>query len=239
MEKRLTKIREYTQAALDILLVMKVKFALLEPLMKSEILINRLSGGLRVKARNIMISTLYLDCSLSLLAISIDSCEKAASICNVLRLLKTEDLRSYLRNEFATPRTIYDFSDIQEEAREQLAEKWQQQEQVILLNKFDETYQNIKNDFSELKDGEVCLRLKMVRDKVHAHKEMCLDDGYPRLRTLEEFGVKVGDLGFFMDSVEKLLLKLEEIVNRSSTSFDIIKNQSTVMAKEFWQIEIE
>ena len=208
MEKRLTKIREYTQAALDILLVMKVKFALLEPLMKSEILIKRLSGGLRLQARNIMISTLYLDCSLSLLAISIDPGKKVASICNVLQQLESEDLRSCLRNEFATPRTIYDFSDIQEEAGERLVKKYQQQEQVILLNKFDETYKSIKNEFSDLKDGEVCLRLKKVRDKVNAHKEMCLDDGYPRLRTLEEFGVKVGDLGFFMDSVEKLLLKL-------------------------------
>lgn len=239
MEKRLTEIREYTQAALNILLMTKVKFSLLEPLIKSEILIDRLSSGLKARARNIMISTLYLDCSLSLLAISIDSYKKAASICNVLRLLKAKDLQSCLKKEFATPRTIYSFSDIQEEAREKLAEKLQQQEQVILMEKFDETYQNLNNEFSELKNGEVYLRLKTVRDKVHAHKEMCLDDGYPRLRTLEEFGVKVGDLEFFMNSVEKLLLKLEEIVNRSNTSFDIINKQSTVMAEEFWQAKIK
>lgn len=240
MENRLVKIREYTQAALDTLLVARSKFALLEPLMKSETLVKRFGGGLRVQARNIMISTLYLDCSLSLLAISLDSDRRAASVCNVLHMLEAEDLRVCLRDEFSKPRTIYDISDsFCEETKEQRLKEWAQQENISLQKSFDETYQHTKKGFDDFKDGKVCQRLRSARDKVHAHKEMVLDEKYPRLKTLEELGVEVGDLRSLMDAVEDLLLKLEEIVKRSNTSFHIINEQSKSMAKDFWGIETD
>ncbi|MEM8808258.1 MAG: hypothetical protein AAGF01_19735 [Cyanobacteria bacterium P01_G01_bin.38] len=239
MENRLIKIREYTQAALDTLLVTRSQFALLEPLMKSEALANRFSEGLRVQARNIMISTLYLDCSLSLLAISLDSDKRAASISNILRMLEAQELQCHLRDKFSKPRTIYDLSDICENERVQLTRKWEQQESVTLNQNFDEIYEYVKKSFNELKDGEVCLRLKNARDKVHAHKEMIMDQSYPRLRTLEEFGVKVGDLRIFVDAVEELLIKLGIIINKSDTSLHVINEQNKIMAEEFWGIRAD
>ncbi|MBD2464907.1 hypothetical protein H6G89_28285 [Oscillatoria sp. FACHB-1407] len=236
MENRLIKVKEYTQAALDTLLITKSQFALLEPLMKSEALANRFNAGLRVQARNIMISTLYVNCSLSLLAISLDSDKRAASICNILRMLEAQDLGCFLRDKFSKTRTIYDLSDICESEREQLARRLEKQESSILKQNFDEIYEHVKKRFNELKDGDVCQRLKDVRDKVHAHKEMVLDQGYPRLRTLEEFGVKVGDLRIFVDAVEELLIKLGIIINESSTSLHIMDKQNKIMAEEFWEL---
>jgi hypothetical protein len=236
MENRLIKIKEYTQVALDTLLVTRSQFALLEPLMKSETLKNRFSGGLRAQARNIMISTLYLDCSLSLLAISLDSGERAASIFKILRMLEAQDLRYCLRDKFSKPRYIYDFSGICESERNRLMRKYEQQESTTHKQEFDEIYEYVKEKFGQLKNGEVCLRLKNTRDKVHAHKEMAMGQGYPRLQTLEEFGVKVGDLKIFMDAVEELLIKLGTLTNNPDPSLHIINEQCKMMAEEFWEI---
>lgn len=237
MEDRLIKIREYIQAALDTLLITRSQFSLLEPLMQSEVLANRFSEGSRVQARNIMISTLYLDCSLSLLAISLDSDKRAASIFDILRMLEAQDLRCHLRDKFSKPRTIYGLSDIREDEKAQLIRKLNQQESSALKQSFDRTHERAVAKFDELKDGEVCLRLKSARDKVHAHKEMVMDKkGYPRLRTLGEFGVKVGDLRMFIYAVEELLIELERIINHSATSLHIMNEQNKIMAQEFWDL---
>ena len=237
MENRLIKIKEYTQAALDTLLVTRSQFALLEPLMKSETLKNRFSGGLRAQARNIMISTLYLDCSLSLLAISLDPGERAASIFKILCMLEAQDLRCCLRDKFSEPPTIYDLSSMCESERGWLMRKCEQQESTNRKQEFDEIYEYVKKKFDQLKNGEVYLRLKNTRDKVHAHKEMAMGQVYPRLRTVEEFGVKVGDLKIFVDAVEELLINLQTIINNSNTSLHIINKQYKTMAEEFWEIE--
>lgn len=236
MEDRLIKIREYTQAALDTLLVTRSKFSLLEPLMQSKVLANRFSEGLRVQARNIIISTLYLDCSLNLLAISLDSDERAASISNILRMLEAPDLRCHLSDKFSKPRTIYDLPDICENEKVQLTRKWNQQERLALKQDFDGIYERVVAKFNELKNGEICLRLRRARDKVHAHKEMVSDQVYPRLRTLEEFGVKVGDLRMFMDAVEDLLIELGRIINNSVTSLHIMNEQNKIMSEAFWDL---
>lgn len=237
MKNRLAKVKEYAQAAIETLLVTIGKFALLEPLMKSEALVKRFSEGLRPNARNIMISTVYLDCSLSLLAISVDCDERVASVCIILRLLKSDDLRNRLRDEFLkTNAYIYDLENLPEESREPTGQKYAAQDRARAQCRFDETYEKVRQQFDVLKQGEVCVRLKKVRDKVHAHKEMTLQDGKPRLRTLEEFEIKVGDLETFLNSIEELLLELVALTGNSQC-LSVFKMESKTMAKQFWGID--
>lgn len=237
MENRLTKVKEYTQAAIDTLLVTRNKFDILEPLMKNDALAKRFSGGLRPQARNTLIGTVYLDCSLSLLAISGD-CNRdgtTPSVCNILRLLKSDDLRNRLRDEFSKP-IAYDLESLPEESRKQISQDLAAKDEVERQCQFDKTYEKVRQQFDAFMKEEVCLRLKKVRDKVHAHKEMTSQDGKPRLRTLEEFGIKVGDLEIFMNSIENLLLELEPLMG-SHHYLNDFKIESKSMAKQFWGVD--
>lgn len=238
MKNRLAKVKEYAQAAIETLLVTRGKFALLEPLMKNEALAKRFSKGLRPNARYIMISTVYLDCSLSLLAISVDCGKRVASVCIILCLLKSDDLRNRLRDEFLkTNAYVWDLENLPEESSEPTDQKYTAQDRARAQCQFDETYEKVRQQFDVLKQGEVCVRLKKVRDKVHAHKEMVSENGKPpRLRRLDEFEIQVGDLETFLSSIEELLLELARLTGNSQY-LGFFKEESKTMAKQFWGLD--
>ncbi len=242
MEQRLEKIKAYTQLALDEFLVIRCLFDLLEPLGTNHNLAKRYSKGLSSIARQLLYTELYFDCSLNLLAISVDDDRRAASIKNILRLLQQEDLKNEIKKAFSQFKNDYSFSEsFSDEMKKEAIKNIQKKHELQLQKEFDDRYNALEKEFKDLESRKICERLRKVRDKIHAHKEMIspetIGTGRPRLKPIEEIGLKVDDLENFMDAVEKLLDNLYYIVCRSSISRSIIKEENKLMAAEFWNFD--
>ena len=99
--RELPKIRQCQQSAMETFLTIAAKIELLQPIMKDPRVVSRFRDGHRPRARDLLISSLYLECVLDLLSISLDTDRRAASVANVLRLLRVPAVRRRLRTEFS------------------------------------------------------------------------------------------------------------------------------------------
>jgi hypothetical protein len=234
MQDRVEKLGSYTRAVTQIYQSALLKLAMLEPLMYNDEVIHRL----RQKAfgRESLISTLYLDCALFVVSLAFDNFDKAASIKNVLLQLSDEQLRLELRRRFANPLATWDFSkSFTPEQAANLLEQYHDQERKEREELFDKEYSSVKNLFEGLEKSDVAQRLRKLRDKVVAHKEIVFDAGTRRLVEVRELGVLVGDLGDFARSLEPMILGLELIVNIASYIMEGFKRQTSELGLEFWQ----
>ena len=56
----------------------------------------------------------------------------------------------------------------------------------------------------------------------------------PRLRTVEEFGIRVRDVRHFATRLKPILLDLELLVHGKTWILDYIEQRNAQMAREFW-----
>ena len=236
MKTELSKIRECQRGLTNTYITLSAKAELLRPLMQDRRIAAHYQTGHLPRARNLLISALYLDCVLEALSITCDKDGRVASMANVLRMLRDPPLRATLRSEFAAvPDPLFiDGTGLPPEA----SAHYREREVSRFAGNFDAKLSACEHSFDRLQRSIVTQRLKGVRDKVHAHKEITSDGGTPRLRTIEEFGLRVRDIYQFLSRVRPMVLDLELLVTGCSLILDDIEDEHVVMARHFWSVTV-
>ena len=235
MKERSEKSRDYAKAVMDIYLSLIPKMSLLKPLMFDAELAKRLSGPLLPLGRQTLITTLYVDAALTAAGLAFDRDSRTASVYNMMQALNDTALQDYLKSRFeSSGLTLFDFSSLDEAQAARLRDRLHQEERAGRADLFEEQYEELLRRHDALTSAAFSDRLRKLRDKVAAHKEMMLDQGTRRLVTVEELGVLVGDLGNLVRDLEPIILLIILLVRLESYSLDAFKKTADEIGQAFW-----
>lgn len=191
----------------DALLALKQTYAMLHPTLFDIDVVERYGTGPRMDGFNIIRRVLFLSCAQDIVKLSWDGHDDAPSVKRLMGELQDTNLRSSLREEFATRRVLSNEEQTGPVALFALSED-EMREQTARRQRFEQKYSEAVLLWKQLSGSSALFKFRTIRNKLSAHTELaCGGFEYQRVVEIEKLKLR------FEDWQDTILL-IQEIVER-------------------------
>lgn len=207
MSTTTAKLKGHAKHLVDEWLALKESYAMLQPTLFDQEVIERYGVGLKSDGFNIIRRVLFLSCAQDIAKLACDGHKRTPSIRNVLGRLEEDALRGKLREEFAIREVLSNegptepyglFGSTEIEARERQSRRLH----------FDKAYSEAVSLWKQLSESSALEKFRTIRDKLSAHTEVTRD-GFEFRRAVD-----IGELGIGSDDWQKTIGLIQELVQR-------------------------
>ena len=242
MNNEIKYIQKRTRAMVDKFISCHLKWEMLEPLLKDEVLIKNVEKRKAGVGLNVLRLTLYLDHIHTLANTLCDRDHRTASLANILKILEKNETQIGLRNEYTTPNKCFisnPNSDLSKEGYERIIEKAQSRDKAILEQKFDELCLRTLTKGKKLLKSELLEKAYKVRSKVISHYEMKVENIEPHIVDIKDFNLTWYDGKNIFEISESIVLDVALLVTGTNYAIETYKTLHKEYSNLFWDAQRE
>ena len=232
---RTAKTEALASHLLDGFLLLREKYAFLEPMLFDRRVIDVRGSGTSARGFHSLKHTLFLSCAQDIANLALDADRRAPSILNVLAALQDGPIRNELRERFAMwkmpkPASYSDPFIIEALARIEQREEAQRRAQ------FDELLHELQSSWATLSGSTTIERFRQIRDKVSAHMEIRqVADTYAPI-DIATIGLKWGDILQTINPMQRLVELCGLLVRNATFAWDSLESQLAASSAGFWNV---
>lgn len=237
MPTQIEKLQAYANHLLDAFIELREKYALLEPMLISEMVQKERGSGRQARGFEILKYSLFLSCSQDIAKLVMDADGRTPSLSNLVRFLADEDIRIALRNAFSEWRVHVSEEEV-DPAIFAALRRMEEQEVAERIKEFDAHYCEAMTLWAKLSTNPVIKGFRTIRDKVSAHTEVRFRvDQYQRI-DIGSLGIKWGDLGIMIDDMQKLVGLMTLLIRNTSFLWDTLDSHLSQASQGFWGLPV-
>ena len=224
------QVKKLAEVLVNLLYELEAKYALVEPMIFDKGLSASYNGqGYAAKGYELLRISLYLDCIKDSSRLYHDGYKTSPSVKNVLDLLSNRLVHQTIRSEFSNWK--------KELSKKSGVSFYNDDAEVIELEKkFDSIYKRVKTTFKNTEKSDLLAKVKRARNKVIAHAEVKKLKGEFHRATIEDVGIKWGDVDDFIKTNRYLIFDIALLVNNTSYADSQYRNIHQKSSKDFWLV---
>jgi hypothetical protein len=232
MPSQFEKLQSYAAHLLDDMILLREKYALLEPMMSDQDVIESWGTGARARGFRTLRMSLLLSCAQDIAKIATDKDRRVPSITNLVDPLENPELRSQFREHFSViPLHVAE----EDEDVAALLQKIELKEEAERREEFDALCTALQRDWKELKKSPVLSSFRTIRDKITAHSEVRRGaEEYKRVE-IGSLNLKWRDVGAVIEELQALVNRINLVVRASSFSWRQLDEQLQKASVSFWE----
>ena len=233
MKQQLNKLKQHQNLLIRKYLFIKENYFLLEPLLYSNDLADRISSGPKARGFHLIKWTLYCNLFLEAWKIACDDDNRTPSIRNQIKKIEKLGIKSELEEQYSELPSDIDefipeiFGIIEKKKREKRRTEFQ--------NLYKETLLKWRN----LEDSGIFNKIQTLRDKYTAHNEVRLFGD-----TYDFMGVSIADLKYgderkFLERLQYIIVNLDLLIRQSSFDWEDFDDKIRKSSLCFWDLSEE
>lgn len=233
MDDRVQKLVGHAEHLLRCLVGLKLKYALLSPMIFDGAVQEARGAGKRAEGFAAVRRAMFFDCIQDVVKLAFDCDDRTPSITKIVRGLGHHNARGDLRNEFVVAGPdVYEIDDIGNEHFSESATACRRSEDA---RSFDDTYASVIQRWHQFQEQPWVLGFRVIRDKVTAHLQLKkVGNTYELAVDVSQFGIKWSDVGEAIQLLEPLVLDLYLLITRSHFLIDSLNSHFQRVGREFW-----
>ena len=233
MPTQIEKIQAHSSHLLDTFIRLRERYALVEPLLFDEYVVQRWGSGRRARGFKILKNSLFLSCAQDIAKLTVDDDDRTPSLSNLIRALADDSLRAELKAQYASWKSPF----VEEERDPLILEvirQWELREKAERLEQFDVLYFEATHLWEKLSTSELIKGFRIIRDKVTAHTEVrWVVDKY-QFVDVGALGIKWRDLHAVIGDMQRLVELLGLLIRCAGFAWEALDTQLEKAARDFW-----
>lgn len=234
MPTQIEKLDARANHLLDGLILLRQRYAILDPMLFDAAVIQTRGGGDRVHGFLLLQLTLFLVCAQDIAKLTCDSDDKAPSLRNIVDVLRRcPDVVTTLREQYSgwcLPSGEFDSDPEMREVMLHVRARRQDERR----QEFDAHLADLLRSFDELASSPEMLAFRNARDKVTAHTEVRLvADKYVPVQ-LRDLPIRWGDVADTIAKLQHCVELVGFVVRSSGFAWDHFQGQLDVASRAFW-----
>lgn len=232
MPTQIEKLEAYASHLLDAFIILRERYAILDPMLFDEGVVARHSANLRNRGFNILLNSLFLSCAQDIAKLTMDNDKRAPSISNIAQAIKDENLRMEFRRRYAA----WAIQPITEDDPEILAalKKMQVNEHSERGEHFDKLYCEMIEQWDQLSACPEINTFLTIRDKVSAHSELTYSVDKYQFVDISNLGLKWADMKNTIEKMQKIVELLSMLVRSAGFAWEMLDEQLEKASRNYW-----
>jgi hypothetical protein len=233
MPTQIEKLEAFAGRLLDAMILLRSRYALLDPLLFEEETVKWHSAGPRARGFFVLRQSLFLSCVQEVAKLSLDSDTRTPSVKSIIASLQDKAVRSELRERFAVWRIPMAEDEHDREVIVALRRMELREESDRQAN-FEELLGELEQGWSALQSSAALRAMATVRDKVSAHTEIrYVADKYQPV-DIGSLGMVWGDLRATITGLQRLVELIGLVVRNAPFAWDMLDRDLAFSADAFW-----
>ena len=240
MNNEIKHLQKRTRLMVDEFIGCHLKWEMLKPLLKDEMLIKRVEKRKAGVGLSVLRLTFYLDYIHTLANTLCDKDKRTASLANIFKILETKEMRIGLRNEYTTPAKYFIANrnrNLSQEDYEKTIAKHQRWDKARLEREFDEIIPRILKKGRRLLESELLTKAYNIRLKVISHYEMKVKDDEPQLVDIKDFDLTWDDGQNIFEESESMVLDVTLLVTGTRYPIETYNAYHKEYSNTFWGLQ--
>ncbi len=178
--------------------------------------------------------SLYMSILSEMQAIMFDKGKKIASVHETIKTLKDNQFVQNLKIWFCNTSDT-EIISIDGSLTESVIEAIKENDYQRKVKAFDELLSSTLSAYQELTESELCIRVKLARDKIISHKEFQTKiHSERRMYEAQDFGLKYSDAEDIVEKSQHIIFNVYSLFTKSSFDVEHSLKHHKRVAKEFW-----
>lgn len=235
MPTRIEKLQAHAAHLLDAFIQLRERYALLEPMLFSEIVTKERGAGRQARGFRVLKHSLFLSCSQDIAKLALDDDERTPSLANLIRSLADDDLRAELREQFA----VWKIPSIEEESDPEIVaalRRIELREESERREQFDSLYCEATALWAKLSTSAVVKAYRTIRDKLSAHTEVRFVVDKYQFIDVGSIGLKWGDFRTTIEEMQRLVEIMGLLIRNAGFAWDMLDKQLDEAGRGFWEL---
>jgi len=233
MPTQMEKLQAHAAHLLDAFIQLRERYALLEPMLFSEVVSKERGSGKQARGFRILKHSLFLSCSQDIAKLTLDDDERTPSLANLVRALSDDALRAELKETFA----VWKIPLVEEETEPEIVEalrRMELREEAQRGDQFDALYCEATALWAKLSTSSTIKGFRTIRDKVSAHTEVRFIVDKYQFVDIGTLGIKWGDLRSIIDEMQRLVELVGLLIRNAGFAWDMLDGQLSKASEGFW-----
>ncbi|MEM7612131.1 MAG: hypothetical protein AAF270_10650 [Pseudomonadota bacterium] len=235
MPNQIEKLRAHTAHVLDLAIVLRERYAMLDPLVFDEAVVTAFGSTDRAHGFRILRVSMFLSCAQEIAKICLDRYSSSPSIQSIFETLEDTTVREVLCGDYSTREALFEHKELEPEVKTALRRSHEVERQR-LQREFKERYDEALGLWTDFRASKVLASFSTVRNKVSAHADLRFTDGAYRPIDIGELGLKWGDLKHSIRCIQDMVELLNIIVRSASFAWDMLDEQLHAASSQFWRL---
>lgn len=234
MPTQIEKLQAHTAHLLDAFIQLRERYALLEPMLFSEVVTKKRGTGQQARGFQILKNSLFLSCSQDVAKLTLDDDERTPSLVNLVRVLADDVLRAELREQFS----VWKIPCIEEETEPEIVEalrRMELREEAERREQFDNLYCEATMLWAKLSMSSVIKGFQTIRDKVSAHTEVRFVADKYQFVDVGTLGIKWKDLRTTIGEMQRLIELMGLLIRNTGFAWGMLDSQLSKASQGFWR----
>lgn len=238
MSTQAKKVQAHAEHLLDGFLGLRERYAILEPMLFSQKVIDSYGGGIRSRGFSIIKNNLFLFCCQDIAKLCMDAYDKSPSIKTIVERLTTQqDLIKALEDQYSVwfidpPKSEKDPTVLAALAR------MEKREEAERRAKFQELLSELIDRWETLSTSPALNAFKTIRDKAAAHIDVHLIDGKYQLIDIGTLGIKWKDLSETIKAMQRIVELIGQVVRSASFAWESLDHQLEKASNGYWSDQV-
>jgi AbiU2 len=233
MPTQLERVEAHASHLLDGFLLLRERYALLDPMLFSSPVVSANGSGRRARGFRALRHTLFLACAQDIAKLISDADPRAPSIHNIAAALRDDALVATLRARYA----VWVVPSIESESDPEIVEALrllELGERAQRGSEFDAHLRDLLRIASELQGSQTIEAFRTIRDKLTAHTEVRFVADKYRLTDIADLGIKWRDLQTAIASLQRAIELVGMVVRNAGFAWEGLDRQLSRAANDFW-----
>jgi hypothetical protein len=237
MPTQIEKLQAHAAYLLDAFIQLRERYALLEPMLFSEVVARERGAGLQARGFRVLQNSLFLSCSQDIAKLTLDMDDRTPSLANLICALTDERIREKLREQFAS----WKIPPIEEAVDPEIAEalrRMELREEAERQEQFDNLYCEVTMLWAKLSTSAIVKAYRTIRDKLSAHIEVRLIADKYQFTDVGSLGLKWGDFRKTIDEMQRLVEITGLLIRNAGFAWDMLDEQLSEASNGFWGLPL-
>lgn len=235
MSSQIDKLEAHTAHLLDAFIQLRERYALLEPMLFSEVVTKERGSGEQARGFRILKHSLFLSCAQDIAKLTLDDDDRTPSLANLIRALTDDALRETLKAQFA----VWKIPSIEEETEPEVVEallRMELHEVAKRQEQFDSLYCEATSLWAKLSTNSVIKGFRTIRNKVSAHTEVRFVVDKYQFVDVGALGIKWGDLRSTINEMQRLVELMGMLIRNAGFAWEALDRQLSKASQGFWEL---
>ena len=229
--ERAEGMKQQLSILLDLFLVLRQKYAILDPMLFSVDTVEQFGGKSRANGFNIVKNSLFYSCVMDVYKIAKDKDRRTSSVINFMKELANEELVNYFREEYAKTAFHPIVSLGPEEVDFSYYQEIRYKENI---DAFNEMCERLLKDWQNFSKSSQMSSFKTARNKLIAHIEVIESESGLYITDISKLGLKWGDLKSTILKLQDIMELLNCIVRNASFAWQYYDEQLEKISSDYW-----
>lgn len=233
MPAQIDKVQAHAGHLLDAFILLRERYALLEPMLFNEEVVKDMGSGPRFRGFRILKNSLFLSCAQDIAKLTLDDDPRTPSLGNLVRALSDDRLRVHLKDQYAQWKAPF----VEEETDTEILEvihAWEVRQEQDRREEFDRLAAEANQLWTDLSSSELIKGFRTIRDRVTAHTEVRLVADKYQFVDVGALGIKWGDLRVVIKDMQRLVELLGQLIRTAGFAWEVLDAQLEKASSGFW-----